>query len=120
MIGRQSGMQIVLDPRVKSTATVTVEGANVPIYRVLEMILHQPGTGMLMISPISGGILIEPIPTREVGKMTYYKVSNPPWNDTWFRESSRDGLVGVAATRQGQFPAQASGQSVAAGQSAAN
>ena len=114
MLSKQIKLPIDVDPRVKSTVTVTAEATNVPVYHVLEMIVHQPGTGMLMISPKAGGILIEPYPTREVnGKQTMIMGSNPPWSDAWYPKSTIAAVASPTFTTQSISPASNGASSLA-------
>ncbi len=100
VLSRTSGLAIALDPSVKSSVKVGLEAQNVPLYHVLEMIVHQPGTGGLMISPKGGGVLLEPYPTHEVnGKKELDMGANPPWSPAWNLQGDRVGIAAEGASR---------------------
>jgi hypothetical protein len=99
MISRSTSLRVDIDPGVKSTVKLNLFFHNAPIYRVLEMIVHQPGTGMLMISPKAGGVILEPYPTREVnGKQVLNMGSNPPWSDAWDYNTNGGSAASAALT----------------------
>ena len=117
VLSKSTGLRVALDPGVKSTVIVSLEVQNVPLYHVLEIIVHQPGTGMLMISPKAGGVLLEPYPTHEVnGKRELNMGTNPPWSAAWDLESNRAGLVGAASTRENVFVSRTPIQAAAQGE----